>query len=44
MFIPKKPDSLAARKELTGNLRSFAIAVVAIRASTYLLDFLQPST
>lgn len=41
MFIPRKPDAAVAKKELIGNVRSFAIAVVVIRASTYVLDFLQ---
>jgi hypothetical protein len=43
MFIPRKPDAEIARKELVSNLRNFAIAVVAIRASTFLLDALQGS-
>jgi hypothetical protein len=43
MFVPRKPDAEIARKELVGNLRAFAIAIVAIRASTYLLDALQGS-
>ena len=41
MFMSKKPDPLAARKELTGNLKAFVVAIVAIRASTYVLDALQ---
>ncbi len=44
MFIPKKPDPVAARKELVGNCRSFAVAIIAIRLSTYVLDALQRAT
>ena len=41
MFIQRKPDPVAARRELMGNLKLFAAAVVAIRVSTYVLDALQ---
>ena len=41
MFIPKKPDAAAARRELMDNLKYFAAAIVVIRGSTYLLDALQ---
>ena len=41
MFIPKRPDPVAARKELISNLGYFTAAVVIIRASTYVLDLLQ---
>lgn len=41
MFIPKRPDPVAARKELISNLGYFTAAVVIIRASTYVLDVLQ---
>jgi len=41
MFIPKRPDSAAARRELMTNIKLFAVAMLTIRASTYLLDALQ---
>jgi hypothetical protein len=41
MFAPQKPDPVQARKELQGNLKAFALSIVVIRASTYILDMLQ---
>lgn len=41
MFIQKRPDPAAARKELYSNLRYFATAVLLIRASTYVMDLIQ---
>jgi hypothetical protein len=42
-MFSQKPDPVAARKELNSNLTLFAISVIAVRASTYLLDVLQQS-
>jgi hypothetical protein len=42
MFIqPRKPDAAAARSELKRNVRNFAITIICLRASTYVLDLLQ---
>lgn len=41
MFVPKRPDSNASRKELERNVTYFALAVLAIRCSTYLMSALQ---
>jgi hypothetical protein len=44
MFAPQRPDPAESRKELIGNVKLFAISIVVVRASTYILDLLQPSS
>jgi hypothetical protein len=44
MFAPKRPEVVAARKELIQNLTYFVVAIAAIRASTYVLSALQRSS
>lgn len=41
MFVQQKRDPKLARAELKRNISIFAAAVLAIRASTYLLDAMQ---
>ena len=41
MFAQRKPDPLAARRELRRNVGWFLLAVAAIRAVPYVLDAAQ---
>jgi hypothetical protein len=41
MFMPKRPEASAARKELQKNVTYFAAAVLVIRAAPFVLEFLQ---
>lgn len=41
MFVQKKPDASAARAELKRNATWFLAAVLAIRATPFILDFAQ---
>jgi hypothetical protein len=44
MFAPQKPDPVESRRELIGNVKLFAISIVVVRASTYILDLIQSSS
>jgi hypothetical protein len=39
MFVPKKPNAAAAKKELIHNIKVFALSIVAVRALPYLLEY-----
>lgn len=39
-MFQSRPDPVAARKELNGNLALFALSVFVVRASTYVLEVL----